>query len=1739
MGSVQICAAGTMDTGVHVARIDSMAGPSAGSYHQAASHTTTVTAEGQSSIALPDIHAIAQADLSRDGDNLILTAHDGSKIIIENYFNAEPVPTLTTAQGSLTPELVKSFVHDAHDVRVAGIETANDASPVGTIKEVSGHATVTHPDGTVETAVTGMPIHEGDIIQTDAKGAVNLVFIDESSFAVSENAKLAIDKYVFDPESHSGDSNFSMLRGLFVYTSGLIGREDPDDVKIHTPVGSIGIRGTVIAGNVDKGEITVVEGAIVLHSLDGKDMTLANQYETARFTANGIDYGGTLTAADLGAKFSSIGGVAAAFFSGLTGGSDNAPARNAEPAAKPDTPAQGHDSHGTDTHSQTDAQPATAPSMIADIGPASNVFTSAPVFGNDSVFAPPAALANPVQSAVAPTQGLAATVPPSIIQTAAPALAVEITQPVATQPAPPAPVQQPVSPVVYNTAPVTTDSTFTIAENLVTGTNVGQFIATDPDAGQTLTYSIVGGNVNGAFAIDSNTGVITVAGPVDFETSPVFSLIVAATDSGAGHMTATGTVTVNVTNVNDAPSIANQTFVVAEDAASGTQFGTVIATDQDAGQTITYSMTGGGGLFVIDSATGKIKTTGLLDRESVSSYTLTVTASDNAGTPLSSSATITVQVGDVNDTTPNLAGGTFNINENAAAGTSVLTASATDPDTTGTLSYSIISGNVGNAFTIDSATGVLSVAAGAVIDYETLASYNLTIQVSDGIHTFSNTFAINVNDLAEPLSLNTLSTGQGFTISDQSNKQLGFTATAIGDANGDGYDDVLLGNAVNNQILDLTGQASRASSSSTALSGFNAILGGTVTNVATSVVGDFNGDGVRDIVVGSYTANDANGTIGTGHAVIMDYTGNVITKIDGLTAGEMAGLSVSGAGDVNRDGYADVLVGAPGADNNGTDAGRAYLLFGHGPVALNTVVDVGNLNSGHIVGSVSPNNPSDLLIKGNLSFVLSATGASLEIFDITDPTAPVAKGTITSSDIITATSGTVMDGLDNADTMVIKGNYALITGAASGRLTVIDISNPISPTYVTSVLLGIADVKNLAINGNKLIATSATNDSIVLVDVSDPSSPILGQTYNHAGALADPTGVALSSNGNFAYVSSSNQVEVVNVTTGTPAFASLLNPSGMTGIADVLVSGNLLFITAAATGKLFVYDISDPGNPAFVNSFSDTSLMGASGLAIANNMAYISSATGNSVTTIDIHDLNSMVKVNVYVNNANLDGAADLVIDANGLVHVAAQGSGIYAVLDTLPDGLVINGLAANAMAGATVTRLGDYNGDGYDDFAVASPNGGNGRIDVVFGRPGMTAVTLGTDSMAFTNIATDISDVGIPIQYAGDMNGDGISDLIFAATNANSGNGLGYVVYGNTAFAAGGVTDVAAMTLNGTNGYVIDTGTKSIIGAGAVGDYNGDGYDDAVIVVKDAGSFNVDLYVMYGHNAGASDGVMNMADLNNAANAFHMTYAIPGTVANPDNFDFVINGAGDLNGDGFADFIVGLPNKDNNTSVNSSGTGGAADDNDGSAIAVYGQNTTGSITDGSAGDGNATANNVTASANQQSIVGNANANSLSDGGLTGIAFSAGGGNDTIGIGNANFRTIDGGAGTDILRFMQNTGTLDFGNLHGEMVTRIENIQMSGNTQTISLTLDNIFAMLNSSDTGDLRFSENGGSNHTLVIDNQNAGSQTGASAASIGAMLGNVQVTDQSTYYAFDMGGGHTLSIDKALVDGGHVNVA
>ncbi|MCB1784249.1 MAG: FecR domain-containing protein [Alphaproteobacteria bacterium] len=301
--------------------------------------TLTLQADGAQKLDVPDSSFIRDADLSRDGMDLVLQAPDGHTVVIEDYFAQSHPPALVAPNGMmLSPELVNSFVHSGNHYADARNQ-ATDISPVGAVQEMTGDATITRANGTTEHVGIGTPVYEGDIIETDENGAINILFVDNTTFAVSEDARLAIDEYVFDPATQTGTSDFSVLKGVFVFTSGLIGRSDPDHVEINTPSGSIGIRGTIIAGDVDTGEITVIEGAIVLHDFNGNSVTLSNQYETAKFipSANTIEHLGTLSADNITGKFVSVSTVSGDLFTSIQDSAADTGQDNADSSATDDS----------------------------------------------------------------------------------------------------------------------------------------------------------------------------------------------------------------------------------------------------------------------------------------------------------------------------------------------------------------------------------------------------------------------------------------------------------------------------------------------------------------------------------------------------------------------------------------------------------------------------------------------------------------------------------------------------------------------------------------------------------------------------------------------------------------------------------------------------------------------------------------------------------------------------------------------------------------------------------------------------------------------------------------------------------------------------------------------------------------------------------------------------------------------------------------------------------------------------------------------------------------------------------------------------------------------------------------------------------------------------------------------------------------------------------------------------------
>ena len=207
-----------------------------------------------------------------------------------------------------------------------------------------------------------------------------------------------------------------------------------------------------------------------------------------------------------------------------------------------------------------------------------------------------------------------------------------------------------------NDVPQIADHTISLDENSPAGTVAARANAFDPDAGQTLTYSIVSGNAAGGFAIDSQTGWITVANEalLDYETTRAFVLTVQVVDNGSPVLSSTAVVTINLNDINELATFDDSgPFGVDENVASGTMVGRVSASDPDNGQQLTYAITTGnvGGAFAIDPLTGEITVANAaaLDFETRPTFTLTIQASDDGSPMLGVATSVTITLRDVND----------------------------------------------------------------------------------------------------------------------------------------------------------------------------------------------------------------------------------------------------------------------------------------------------------------------------------------------------------------------------------------------------------------------------------------------------------------------------------------------------------------------------------------------------------------------------------------------------------------------------------------------------------------------------------------------------------------------------------------------------------------------------------------------------------------------------------------------------------------------------------------------------------------------------------------------------------------------------------------------------------------------------------------------------------------------------------------------------------------------------------
>ncbi|MCP4456850.1 MAG: hypothetical protein GY816_02305 [Cytophagales bacterium] len=306
--------------------------------------------------------------------------------------------------------------------------------------------------------------------------------------------------------------------------------------------------------------------------------------------------------------------------------------------------------------------------------------------------------------------------------------------------------------------------------------------------------------------------------------------------------------------------------------------------------------------------------------------------------------------------------------------------------------------------------------------------------------------------------------------------------------------------------------------------------------------------------------------------------------------------------------------------------------------------------------------------------------------------------------------------------------------------------------------------------------------------------------------------------------------------------------------------------------------------------------------------------------------------------DVNGDGVDDLLIGAPGANSNVGETYVVFGQTTAFPasmnlsgldgsNGFVLNGVDIYDNSGRSVSGAGDVNGDGVDDLIIgASGAASNGNSDegetyVVFGQTSGFPASMELSSLdgttGFVLNGVDVYDhSGRPVSGAGDVNGDGVGDLLIGAQladpNDNSQAGETYVVFGQTSdFPA----SMNLSGLDGSNGFVlngIDFNDRSAFSVSGAGDVNGDGVDDLLIGARSAdpngNSYAGETYVLFGQMT-SFPASMELSGLD-GSNGFVLN-----GIDEWDESGFSVSGAGDVNGDGVDDLLIGAYSADPNGS--------------------------------------------------------------------------------------------------------------------------------------------------------------------------------------------------------------------------------
>jgi hypothetical protein len=725
-------------------------------------------------------------------------------------------------------------------------------------------------------------------------------------------------------------------------------------------------------------------------------------------------------------------------------------------------------------------------------------------------------------------------------------------------------------------------------------------------------------------------------------------------------------------------------------------------------------------------------------------------------------------------------------------------------------------------------------------------------------------------DASAPVTIELLITTAQWTVEgDQAFPAFGQIAVTAGDLNNDGYSDIVVG-APNYDagqqdegkiFVYLGGPDGPAATPVFTAEGNEANA-----NFGTGVgpAGDVNNDGYFDLIVGCPKCGADN----RGRAILYaGGPGGIAGEVWSADLGagtESFGQSVATAGDVNGDLFADLIVGAPFNSAGGDNRGTAAIFLGSATWPATTPDrtvsgTADNNNCGFLVataGNVNGDLYADVLVGCPGSLIGTDTGTARVYHGSATGIGASPSRTLTGEtvgDLFGAAVGMAGDvnGDGYTDIAIGAPYFGTTTFPGEGKVYVYHGSSTGIPAAATATRV----IGSTGARYGICVGTAGDVNGDGFADLLVGASAYSGGQTNEgrfellygrpAGIGAPPLSQSFQSDSAGAFFGAS------------VATAGDVNGDGF---SDVL-AGAPSMTTPSGNGRVFLY----PGGadlPVEIVEWQSDQADAALGTAVA-------------------------------AGDFNADGYSDVVIGTPMFTN-GQQNEGKIEVHVGGPDGpdfvadLTVEGAQAGAFFGQALASVGDVNGDGFDDLVVAAPGFNGGQTDEgrVFLFPGSATGLPGTASQFLeTNVTS--SEFGFAVAGAGDVNGDGFADVIVGEPQKVVAGQLGraHVYHGGAA----GLPASPTLTLNGT-------GSNNSFGfaVATAGDVNGDGFSDVLVGDPD---FNANgrgnAFLFLGGAAGVNPA------------AFWSNPQIPSAGA---RYGFALSTLGDMDGDGLSDFAVGEP---------------------------------------------------------------------------------------------------------------------------------------------------------------------------------------------------------------------------------------